>query len=939
MATVGPISQYDILRKLARGGMGEVYLARQTGIEGFAKEVVLKRIHANYAENPQFVKMFLQEARVAALLDHPNIVQIYELGKHGPDYFIVMEYVKGLSLSRLIKASGGPIPHPFAIQVAAGVAAGLQFAHEKKDSEGRLINLVHRDISPPNVLLSTSGSVKITDFGIAKMRDSVTHTQVGVIKGKYSYISPEQARGEQATIQSDIYSLGLVLYEMTTGVRAYPAGNDKEVLKAVSQGQLPPPELHMTNFPEDLRGVLMRALETDNMERYTECQELQEDLLSLLVHRRIVTSPAKLGNFVEELMVKLEGDDVPSPRRNTLESIKMENPMIQTSTLGGLGRGQADTGTDGTGPTADLQPDPPTARTPIQALGERLGPDSLVDLDHRDDPSISTDNDEVSTATGGSSFPHSPTTTRTSPMRGPDPLQGLPTSPDVPVDLAGSESPALNNDEPAPLSERDRSSATVETPAFQPMQEERDDPSQPRAPAQSVSPVVEMPADEPIGADDFDEDADTIMVDRSNHLDDELDSSDHEVEQELVLDPMAMHEAEAASSSEEPDDDEQTSAFDDKTDVSENSHDMNLLGAMSPPSSEVVLEDVAAATAVDGNLPSAFEDHDSQQGPDPRVQELGPGSLTGATGEVQAGRKRGSSLPWIVAVGLVVVLGAGATWFFGFKEETPEVGVNAATSEPPKKPPKKPPVKPPVKVSTKLDAGTKVAVAPPTTVDAAAAPMSVDASTPDRGIKPDSPAPPAAVKKTSPQSKLSRRQRIRLARQRRARAQRRRKAREAARKAKEAARMAKEAARKSAQPKRTEVSLSLSLTTTPRAEVLFRGKSLGKTPLKAKIPKPKGKLTLSFQNKAVGLNVRRTISGGGTHIATRFIFRKGILGIQVPGGSSVYLDGKKLGRAPIKPRLVYEGRHIVVVKRKGSRLMKTFRPVVRPMKTTWVTVE
>jgi serine/threonine protein kinase len=300
MATVGPISQYDILRKLARGGMGEVYLARQTGIEGFAKEVVIKRIHSNFAEDPHFVDMFLQEARIAALLDHPNIVQIYELGKQGDNYFIVMEYVRGLSLSRLLKATGAALPTPLAIQIAAGVAAGLQFAHERRDPSGAPLNLVHRDISPPNVLLSTSGSVKITDFGIAKVRQSVTQTQAGVIKGKWSYISPEQARGEAATPQSDIYSLGLVLYEMTTGVRAYPPGNDKALLRAVASGQVPPPELHITNYQVDLRAVLMKALEPDKTQRYQECQELQEDLLALLVNRQIVTSPAKLGQFVDQ---------------------------------------------------------------------------------------------------------------------------------------------------------------------------------------------------------------------------------------------------------------------------------------------------------------------------------------------------------------------------------------------------------------------------------------------------------------------------------------------------------------------------------------------------------------------------------------------------------------------------------------------------------------
>jgi serine/threonine-protein kinase len=187
--------EYQLLRKLAEGGMGEVFLAQQLGIEGFSKEVVLKRIHSHYAEDPNFIDLFLQEARIAALLDHPNIVQIYELGKQDDYYFIVMEYVDGLSLSRLLRAAGGPLPEVFALQIAAEVAGGLQFAHDSTDCNGDLLNLVHRDISPPNILLSIAGGVKITDFGIAKIRASVAQTRVGVIKGKFSYISPEQARG------------------------------------------------------------------------------------------------------------------------------------------------------------------------------------------------------------------------------------------------------------------------------------------------------------------------------------------------------------------------------------------------------------------------------------------------------------------------------------------------------------------------------------------------------------------------------------------------------------------------------------------------------------------------------------------------------------------------------------------------------------------------
>ena len=303
--------RYEIVRKIARGGMGEVFLARQIGFGGFAKDVVLKRIHEDLADDPDFVEQFLQEARIAAMLDHPNIVQILGLGQQDRDHFIVMEYVHGLSLSRLIKRMGGPLPVPIAVQIAIHVAAGLEFAHTASDpTTGDPLKLVHRDISPPNILVSTSGSVKITDFGIAKVRWSANKTRAGVVKGKYSYLSPEQVRGKKATRQSDIYSLGLNLYEMTTGQRAYPAGEHAEVLRAVAKGKIARPDEHVPDFPPDLEEVLMKALAMNPKQRYTACAHLQEDLQDLLHAWEITIPPARVGRFVREV---LRGDPVTDP--------------------------------------------------------------------------------------------------------------------------------------------------------------------------------------------------------------------------------------------------------------------------------------------------------------------------------------------------------------------------------------------------------------------------------------------------------------------------------------------------------------------------------------------------------------------------------------------------------------------------------------------------
>ena len=308
----GANTRYEIVRKIARGGMGEVFLARQLGIGGFSKDVVLKQIHDTFADDPEFVTMFLEEARIAAMLDHPNIVQIYGLGQQDRSHFIVMEYVPGLSVSRLVKRVDGPLPLPIGIQIAADVAAGLQFAHDKTDADGSLLGLVHRDVSPPNILVSTSGSVKITDFGIAKVKWSTTKTRAGVVKGKYSYLAPEQVKGDLADRQSDLYSLGLNLYEMTVGQRAYAKGDQILVLRNVAKGKFPAPEEVVPDFPQDLRRVLMKALALDRNERYSQCSELQEDLHELLRVWGVNMTPTKLGQFVQEVVGPMEGA-APSP--------------------------------------------------------------------------------------------------------------------------------------------------------------------------------------------------------------------------------------------------------------------------------------------------------------------------------------------------------------------------------------------------------------------------------------------------------------------------------------------------------------------------------------------------------------------------------------------------------------------------------------------------
>ncbi len=212
-----PIGKYVVRRKLAEGGMAEIYLCTSVGPEGFEKEVVIKRVRQGLANDPAFVKMFVSEARLASRLNHPNVVHIYDFAKHEDTYFLAMEYVRGASLYDLRKRCKElmePISPLLAAQIALEVCRGLGYAHRLSDG-GRSLGVVHRDVTPHNVLLSFEGAVKLTDFGIA--RAGARLTSAGTLKGKFAYMSPEQARGQDVDARTDLFALGIVLWEMLTG--------------------------------------------------------------------------------------------------------------------------------------------------------------------------------------------------------------------------------------------------------------------------------------------------------------------------------------------------------------------------------------------------------------------------------------------------------------------------------------------------------------------------------------------------------------------------------------------------------------------------------------------------------------------------------------------------------------------------------------------------
>src|SRR5688500_10673044 len=238
------LGKYQLLRKLATGGMAEVWLARQMGIEDFRRNVVLKRILPHLAEDVEFVQMFLNEAKIAARFTHPNIAQIYDLGAEAGSYFIAMEYVHGEDLGRIMRkawSSGQWLTKPLAVRIISLACDGLYYAHTRADEHGRPLKVVHRDVSPQNILVSFDGSVKLVDFGIAKAADQASLTKSGAIKGKFAYMSPEQASGKPLDNRSDIFALGLVLYELLTGVRPIKRETELATLQAALECKIEPP--------------------------------------------------------------------------------------------------------------------------------------------------------------------------------------------------------------------------------------------------------------------------------------------------------------------------------------------------------------------------------------------------------------------------------------------------------------------------------------------------------------------------------------------------------------------------------------------------------------------------------------------------------------------------------------------------------------------------
>jgi serine/threonine protein kinase len=298
--------RYRIMRKIAHGGMAEIYLARQVGAEGFEKQVVLKRILPQLAADPQFVRMLVDEAHIASTLNHSHLVQVLDLGKAGGEFFLVLEFVDGWSLEqvrrRAVKAKL-KMPLSLALYVTSALCRALAYVHTRKEN-GRPLGIVHRDVSPQNLLVSREGEVKLADFGIAKAVGRREKSATGVIKGKFSYMSPEQSIGAELDARSDLFSVGTLLYILTTGKKPFEGEQDLDVLMQVRKARFEKPSAIVKDFNPDVERFIVRALRADRSKRWQTAEQMADKLDAILIKLGQTSGPAALKRWLETLESK-----------------------------------------------------------------------------------------------------------------------------------------------------------------------------------------------------------------------------------------------------------------------------------------------------------------------------------------------------------------------------------------------------------------------------------------------------------------------------------------------------------------------------------------------------------------------------------------------------------------------------------------------------------
>jgi eukaryotic-like serine/threonine-protein kinase len=296
------LGRYRVVDEIGIGGMASVHLARMDGPGGFQKWVAIKRIHPHLIEDDSFIHMFLDEARIAARISHPNVATVFELGKHDDTYWIAMEYLHGEPLREVMRRTeetGAPMPPEIACRVIADAAEGLHAAHELLGKNGEKLNLIHRDVTPHNLFVTYEGTTKVVDFGIAKFSSRMSSTRAGTLKGKLAYMSPEQVQGETIDRRTDIFALGVVLWELTTGQRLFRMDSDLDTLAKVQECNIPRPSTLVRGYPIDLEKIVMKALSKNRGERFKTAREFSRQLQSLLMRRGLFIASDEVANYVQ----------------------------------------------------------------------------------------------------------------------------------------------------------------------------------------------------------------------------------------------------------------------------------------------------------------------------------------------------------------------------------------------------------------------------------------------------------------------------------------------------------------------------------------------------------------------------------------------------------------------------------------------------------------
>jgi eukaryotic-like serine/threonine-protein kinase len=297
--------RYHLLEKLESGGMAEVFLGEATSVQGFKKRVAIKRVLPHLASHTNFIGMFLDEARLGARLSHANIVSVFDIGKSDNSFFIVMEFVDGTNLKKImetLRLKKQRFPLKDVIYIAMETCRGLSYAHELVDEDGNPVDLVHRDVSPPNILISRRGEVKVTDFGLAKARTQLERTDPGVVKGKFSYLSPEVATGQEVDERADIFALGVCIWEMLAGRRLFLGDTDYETVEAVSNARVPSLVGDHPEVDPAFEAVMLKALAKRPADRFSTARELGDALASYLFHHQMKVTSYDIANLVKVVL-------------------------------------------------------------------------------------------------------------------------------------------------------------------------------------------------------------------------------------------------------------------------------------------------------------------------------------------------------------------------------------------------------------------------------------------------------------------------------------------------------------------------------------------------------------------------------------------------------------------------------------------------------------